>query len=386
MSRKCISSSHKQKIMETLAYLELAVAHEAQATVEPIPAGRGWNFFQRLTGGTPVLQRKKPVIGAAIRWLSVALSVGLLSVAGSALAALQREDSGSQVTALQERLAAAGYYDGPITGYYGSLTEAAVIRFQQANGLPADGVVGGDTQAALGGRKPAISSQNSKPTPSGSALKLGDSGSDVKDLQRRLQAAGYYDGPVTGYFASLTEAGVIRFQQAKGLRASGIADSATLAALAKGGSTPAPSSDTDSASELLEQGKTGQQVRNLQAQLKELGYYDGPVSGYFDARTEGGVIRFQRDYGLRPDGIAGQQTLNVLRAALERPKPPSPVSFNPSKTADKSSVLALQKRLKERGFYRGQLDGQLGPQTKAAIAAAQKRYGVSSQDILAKRF
>ncbi len=373
--------------METLAYLELAVAHEAQATAEPIPAGRGWNFFQGLTGGTDVRRhRKKPAISAAIRWLSVALSVGLLSVTGCALAALQREDSGSQVTALQERLAAAGYYDGPITGYFGSLTEAAVIRFQQANGLPADGVVGGDTQAALGGQKPAIPSQNSKPTPSGSALKLGDSGSDVKDLQKQLQAAGYYEGPVTGYFGSLTEAGVIRFQQAKGLRASGIADSATLATLAKGGPRPAPSPNTGSASELLEQGKTGQPVRNLQAQLKELGYYDGPMSGYFDARTEGGVIRFQRDYGLRPDGIAGQQTLNVLRAALERPTPPSPVSPTPSPSAGKSSVLALQKRLKERGFYRGPLDGLLGPRTKDAIAKAQKRYGVSSKDILAKRF
>ncbi|MBW4496537.1 MAG: peptidoglycan-binding protein [Oscillatoria princeps RMCB-10] len=376
--------------METLAYLELAVAHEAQATVEPIPAGRGWNFFQRLTGGTPVLQRKKPVIGAAIRWLSVALSVGLLSVAGSALAALQREDSGSQVTALQERLAATGYYDGPITGYYGSLTEAAVIRFQQANGLPADGVVGGDTQAALGGQKPATPSQNSKPTPSGSALKRDDTGSDVKDLQRRLQAAGYYDGPLTGYFGSLTEAGVIRFQQDKGLRPSGMADSATLAALANGGPAPAPapapSPNTGSASELLQQGTTGQPVSDLQARLTQLRYYDGPVNGYFDARTEGSVIRFQRDNGLRPDGIVGQQTWNALRVSLERPTPTPPVSPIPSPNAGRSNVLALQKRLKDLGFYRGPLDGSLNSQTQAAIQAAQKRYGVSSKDILVRRF
>nr|MCU0518665.1 peptidoglycan-binding protein [Oscillatoria sp. Prado101] len=172
--------------METLAYLELAVARETQETAEPISACGGLNLFQRLTGVPPVLQRKKSGLGAAIRWLSVAFSVGLLSVTGSALAALQRGDSGAQVTAVQERLAAAGYYEGPITGYYGSLTEAAVIRFQQAKGLPADGVVGGDTEVALGTQKQAAPKPKSGPTPSGSALKLGDTGSDVKELQKQL--------------------------------------------------------------------------------------------------------------------------------------------------------------------------------------------------------
>jgi peptidoglycan hydrolase-like protein with peptidoglycan-binding domain len=385
--------------METLAYLELAVARETQETAEPISACGGLNLFQRLTGVPPVLQRKKSGLGAAIRWLSVAFSVGLLSVTGSALAALQRGDSGAQVTAVQERLAAAGYYEGPITGYYGSLTEAAVIRFQQAKGLPADGVVGGDTEVALGTQKQAAPKPKSGPTPSGSALKLGDTGSDVKELQKQLQAAGYYEGPLTGYFGSLTEAGVIRFQQDKGLRADGIADAATLAALkngvANGGQTPAPSTNTPgpsvqipntgSASDLLQEGSTGQQVSDLQAGLKQLNYYQGPVNGYFDALTEASVIRFQRDNGLRPDGIAGQQTLKALRTAAERQKQTQQVSSTPSPQASKSSVLALQKRLKDQGLYKGALDGLFGPQTKAAIEAAQKRYGVSSKDILAKR-
>jgi peptidoglycan hydrolase-like protein with peptidoglycan-binding domain len=214
-----------------------------------------------------------------------------------------------------------------------------------------------------------------------------------------LQAAGYYEGPLTGYFGSLTEAGVIRFQQDKGLRADGIADAATLAALkngvANGGQTPAPSTNTPgpsvqipntgSASDLLQEGSTGQQVSDLQAGLKQLNYYQGPVNGYFDALTEASVIRFQRDNGLRPDGIAGQQTLKALRTAAERQKQTQQVSSTPSPQASKSSVLALQKRLKDQGLYKGALDGLFGPQTKAAIEAAQKRYGVSSKDILAKR-
>jgi hypothetical protein len=35
----------------------------------------------------------------------------------------------AQVTALQNRLAALGFYSGPVTGYYGALTEAAVMKY-----------------------------------------------------------------------------------------------------------------------------------------------------------------------------------------------------------------------------------------------------------------
>lgn len=57
--------------------------------------------------------------------------------------------SGTEVTKLQNRLTALGVYDGPITGYFGGLTEDAVIRFQQAQGILADGVVGPRTKLAL---------------------------------------------------------------------------------------------------------------------------------------------------------------------------------------------------------------------------------------------
>ncbi len=44
-------------------------------------------------------------------------------------------------------------------------------------------------------------------------LEKGDRGEDVKNLQRCLKIAGLYDGKVTGVFDSLTEEGVIRFQE-----------------------------------------------------------------------------------------------------------------------------------------------------------------------------
>ena len=51
--------------------------------------------------------------------------------------------------------------------------------------------------------------------------------SHVYEVQIRLTWAGAYTGPVTGYFGSLTLAGVKRFQRSQGLLASGVVDART---------------------------------------------------------------------------------------------------------------------------------------------------------------
>jgi hypothetical protein len=50
---------------------------------------------------------------------------------------------------LQQALSAAGYDPGTADGTFGQRTEAAVIAFQEDNGLAADGVVGPETASAL---------------------------------------------------------------------------------------------------------------------------------------------------------------------------------------------------------------------------------------------
>ena len=55
----------------------------------------------------------------------------------------------AQVTALQQRLTALGFYSGPVTGYYGTLTETAVKAFQAAHGIATKGYVGPSTRTAL---------------------------------------------------------------------------------------------------------------------------------------------------------------------------------------------------------------------------------------------
>ncbi len=62
-------------------------------------------------------------------------------------------------------------------------------------------------------------------------LRYGDSGGDVKELQRRLRQWGYYTGAVDGVFGSKTLTAVKLFQRKNGLAADGVVGKKTLAAL-----------------------------------------------------------------------------------------------------------------------------------------------------------
>ena len=64
--------------------------------------------------------------------------------------ALKTGSNGSQVKLLQRALAHLGYKPGTVDGIFGPDTAAAVMRFQTAAKLAADGVVGPLTLAALG--------------------------------------------------------------------------------------------------------------------------------------------------------------------------------------------------------------------------------------------
>ncbi|WP_317854962.1 spore cortex-lytic enzyme [Chakrabartyella piscis] len=58
--------------------------------------------------------------------------------------------SGTLVRQTQQRLSELGYYRGIVDGIYGSKTYEAILAFQQANGLVADGIAGTATLSVLG--------------------------------------------------------------------------------------------------------------------------------------------------------------------------------------------------------------------------------------------
>lgn len=62
-------------------------------------------------------------------------------------------------------------------------------------------------------------------------LRQGASGSEVKEVQRRLKQWGYYTGSVDGVFGAGTKKAVIAFQKKNGLTADGVVGKATYRAL-----------------------------------------------------------------------------------------------------------------------------------------------------------
>ncbi len=63
---------------------------------------------------------------------------------------------------------------------------------------------------------------------------------------------------------------------------------------------------------LSQLGSRGDEVRNIQKKLKQLGYYTGTVDGIYGTGTKSAVIKFQKNCGIAADGIAGPKTLLYL--------------------------------------------------------------------------
>lgn len=77
--------------------------------------------------------------------------VGVNKADASIFTSLSLGSKGADVTQLQQFLAAdrSIYPQGVVSGYFGLLTQAAVVQFQAAYGLPQVGVVGHLTSAAI---------------------------------------------------------------------------------------------------------------------------------------------------------------------------------------------------------------------------------------------
>ena len=94
---------------------------------------------------------KKRIFKSIILLLLVTTLVSVLFIENSEVEALSKYGStGSEVRTIQDKLKRWGYYTGNVDGIYGSLTVAAVKKFQQKNGLAVDGIAGPKTLNAMG--------------------------------------------------------------------------------------------------------------------------------------------------------------------------------------------------------------------------------------------
>ena len=293
------------------------------------------------------------------------------SSSSSSTTRLEKGSTGSDVKDLQTKLKKLGYYDAYVDGDYGDTTVAAVKAFQKKYNLTADGIAGKETLKKLDSVY-----KNADSDKDDDSLRMGDSGSAVKDLQTKLKKLGYYDGTVDSTFGSGTYAAVRAFQKKYNLTADGVAGSETLKKL----DSAYKNADSDKDDGSLRKGATGSAVKDLQTKLKKLGFYNAYVDGSYGDTTVAAVKAFQKKYNLTADGVAGSETLKKLDSAYKNADSDKD-DDSLRKGATGSAVKNLQTKLKKLGFYNASIDGDYGDTTVAAVKAFQKKYNLTADGV-----
>ena len=249
----------------------------------------------------------------------------------------------------------------------------------------------------------------------GVPLRLGDAGNNVDIIQTRLNrisnnypAIPKINDP-EGVFGIDTQNAVRTFQEVFNLNASGEVDKATwykiiqyyngvkgLAELSGEGITISEAA-VPFVGELIE-GMSGIPVTTLQYYLTILAYFNGalapvPRSGYFGAETVEAVERFQRFYGINPNGIVDNITWNAITKAYTDTVAALPDGYSGSnaklypgyfltKGQRGDNVRDLQSYLSFLGQIIPELPslpitGYYGDQTENAVKTFQRLFGLT---------
>jgi len=146
-------------------------------------------------------------------------------------------------------------------------------------------------------------------------------------------------------------------------------------------------------------------VEEIQKILKDLHFDPGTTDGAMGSATRKAIREFQKEKGLWPSGKVDSKTwleLNRGKEALKKEIIPQPLVLpsekylpdvrskeeiarirEPQEKATKAGLPKDRKKqiqiaLQKAGFYKGKIDGKIGPQTKEAIKAFQKAKGLKT--------
>lgn len=128
-----------------------------------------------------------------------------------------------------------------------------------------------------------------------------------------------------------------------------------------------------------------QALMAVQERLRQVGAYPGRADGVWGPDSQAALERFQQARGLQVTGNLNQATaatlgLNPSDILTDRPDMRPGANGAPavasSDTLSRGAVRNVQSRLRNLGFYRGQIDGSWGPGTQAAVERFQQGRGL----------
>lgn len=126
-------------------------------------------------------------------------------------------------------------------------------------------------------------------------------------------------------------------------------------------------------------------IMEIQQVLRQLGHYFGTMDGRMSKDVRDAVKKFQASRGLPPTGIVDRSTFNgLIHSAIVRDRPVPKTVSKASKTDYQNSydVRTIQSLLREAGFYKGKIDGKMGPRTVQAIKQFQRSRNIKDSGVI----
>lgn len=337
---------------------------------------------------------------------------------GAAYRTLAKGATGADVLRLKRRMQELGFFnaDATLSETYNTTMEYKVKQYQNALGVKATGVATPELQAVMFSDRGGLPTPTPAPTveivtidgTSYRTLARGASGEDVLRLKQRMQQLGFFasDASLTDGYNSTMEYKVKKYQNALGIKATGIATpelqalifgedgglptiveptpltatpiaspmptpaSAEVSALPLA-PTPQPASSAAAAEgagyRTLQTGMSGEDVLRLKQRMQQLGFFepDAALTDGYNSTMAYKVKQYQRKAGLKATGIATPDLQALIYA--EGGGLPAPTA-TPTITSDSvvidgtayrtlklrmsgEDVQRFKQRLKELGYF-----------------------------------
>ena len=237
---------------------------------------------------------------------------------------------GSEVMALQEKLAGYGYLKTEPTGVFDAETTYAVQYFQNDIGFAPSGIVDSKTMNMLFNE--SVSDYDKYAT-----LSVTSSGPQVRDLQARLRTLEYQKSEVTDTINDGTISALMLFAKQNGFDyAGGVIQSSVLENLYN------TSTVKNRVSIDLEKGDNCPAVTSLNGRLKELGYLVGSVNSCFDDKTTASILLYQTVNGLPLTEKCDDKTIESLFSgkALTCPEDMAPIPVDDSSSVNTNQMIS----------------------------------------------
>ena len=187
-------------------------------------------------------------------------------------------------------------------------------------------------------------------------LGLGDRGAAVSGLQRQLKGIGMYSGPVNGILDATVVAAIQKFQTAKGLPPTGVADAAEIHALKQQQRVVKSGFQTPG-----RKGESGTDIFGVESKLAHLGFATGKVDGIFDSKTMNALHAYRKaDKHVPHKGdVIGKHVLAGLG----------------------HQVKNVESELKLLGLKPGRVDTVFNKATEKAVAKFQRKHHLAANGV-----